>query len=344
MKWIRSLVVRIPLPLVPTVLGICTLAGIYDGIGYPLVRWLAVIFGTLIAVLYCLKVLFFLKDTVRQEYANPMLAALYPTLNMLIMVLCVFFSQWFWWPSLIVFFLMFSLQLVHIIVFFVRFFVRRFEWETFLPSWYVTTHGVMITTVAGLAFMPDVLAKAVVIWGIALYIIMTPFMVYRMACCEVKADMYHSQAIILGPCSLCVVSLINVYPNPNAILLGALYACVLVSLCWVVAHLPKFFSFEFKPGFAGMTFPMVIATMASMKVSGVLASHGHEVAAWWAMQLSGVQLVITTAIIAVVTSYFLHYFIKGIREDAARIRESRHLELNAEMANCCDVEHPKAGE
>lgn len=340
MCWFRSLVARIPLPLVPTVLGICTLATIYDGIGYSLVRWIAVVFGTIVALLYCCKVLFYFRDTVRQEYAQPMLSALYPTVNMLIMVLCVFYAQWLWWPCAVVFFAMFFLQLLHIVIFFTRFFVRRFEWETFLPSWYVTTHGIMITTVAGLQFMPQWAAQAVVIWGIVIYFAMTPFMVYRMACCEVKADMYHSQAIILGPCSLCTVSLVNVYPDPNALLLGVLYVCVLASLVWVVAHLPKFFLFGFKPGYAGMTFPMVIAIMASMKVSGVLAENGMDALAWWAMQLSGVQLVITTAIIAVVISYFVHYFVQGVKKDAATIRSSCEIRHSAKLANCCDVENP----
>lgn len=325
----------------PTVLGVCTLAGLYDGIGFPLVRWIAVIFGTVVALLYCGKVAYYLKDTVRQEYANPMLSALYPTVNMLIMVLCAFYANWAWWPFAIVFFALFFLQLVHIVVFFVRFFLRRFEWDTFLPSWYVTTHGVMITTVAGMTFMPGWAAQAVVVWGIVLYVVMTPFMIYRMSCCEVKADMYHSQAIILGPCSLCTVSLVNVFPDAPLALVLVLYACVLASLVWVVVHLPKFFMFGFKPGYAGMTFPMVVATMASLKVSNVLAGSGWDAAAWWATQIAGVQLVITTAVIAVVISYFMHYFVKGLREDAAQIRQSCTIEHSAQLANCCDVERPE---
>jgi len=132
--WVKSLIARIPLPLVPTVLGVCTLASVYDGLGFTLVRWLSIVFGTAVALLYVGKILYYLRDTVRAEYANPMLAALYPTVNMLIMVLCVFFAQWAPLPCRILFFCMFGLQLVHIVVSFVRFFVRRFQWETFLPA------------------------------------------------------------------------------------------------------------------------------------------------------------------------------------------------------------------
>jgi ABC-type uncharacterized transport system permease subunit len=85
---------------------------------------------------------------------------------------------------------------------------------------------------------------------------------------------------------------------------------------------------------------MVIAILASMKVAGVLAAGGFDVAAFWVRQLSGVQLVVTTAIIAVVISYFVHFFIQNMKKDAAVIRSDCKITHSAEVANCCDVEHP----
>ncbi len=337
--WFKSLITRIPLPFVPTMLGICTLSAFYEGMGYPLIRWIAVICGCVTAVLYVSKIAFFFKGAIKQEYSNPMLAALYPTIAMLIEVLCAFFAPFAWWPCAIIFFTAFALQWVHIVASAIRFFIKRFSWETFLPSWYVTTHGVMISTVAGMMFMPDWLAQFVVIWGIVLYVAMTPPIIHRMRCCEVKADMYHSQAIILGPCSLCAVSLVNVYADPNLIVLGLLYACVLASLVWVFSHLPKFFSFGFKPGYAGMTFPMVVALMATQKVTGLLSAAGLDTWAFWATQLAGVQLVVTTVVIGVVASYFLHYFIAGVKKDAEDIRRSCTIQPTVEEATCCDMEN-----
>ena len=209
MNYLKDKVSRIPLPVVPATLGFLVLSGTYDTLGFPLVHVLAVAVATLVAAAYCLKVAFHLKSVVAAEYANPMLAALYPTLPMLVMVLCAYYASLF--PAAetaakTVFFSLMALLVAHVVVFFARFFLRRFEWKTFMPSWYVTTNGVMVSTVAGMAFMPKPLAVGVVVWGIAIYVLVTPFMLWRMKRCEVAEATMHSQAIMLGPCSMCLVS------------------------------------------------------------------------------------------------------------------------------------------
>ena len=93
MAYLKDKVSRLPLPVVPATLGLLVLSGFYDTLGYPLIHWIAVIVATLVALAYCLKIAFHLRSIVAAEYANPMLAALYPTVPMLIMVLCVFYAQ-----------------------------------------------------------------------------------------------------------------------------------------------------------------------------------------------------------------------------------------------------------
>jgi len=69
--------------------------------------------------------------------------------------------------------------------------------------------------------------------------------------------------------------------------------------------MPKFFSYPFSPAFAGLTFPMAIGIVASVKVSGYLAQMGMEHLAGAIRQISGIQLYITTAIIGFVLYNFL---------------------------------------
>lgn len=320
MAYLKDKVSRLPLPVVPTTLGLLVLSGYYDSIGYPIIHWLAVIVATVVALAYCLKIAFHLKSVVAAEYANPMLAALYPTVPMLIMVLCAFYAQLFpavWIAAEVVFFAMLGLLFVHIIVFFARFFLKRFEWKTFMPSWYVTTNGVMVSTVAGMQFMPEPLATGIVVWGIAIYVILTPFMLWRMKRCEVAEAMMHSQAIMLGPCSMCLVSYVNAFAQPNLIIVSLLFACVAVSLVYVVWKLPKFFSVTFHPGYAGMTFPMAVGLLATSGFASVFAAVGYADVAWVANQLAGVQLLLTTTIVAVVAARFLGMLVAGLKRDRA---------------------------
>lgn len=308
MSYIKDKVSRLPLPIVPATLGLLVLSGFYETIGYPFVHMAGVFVASLIAIAYSLKIAFHFRGVVAGEYANPMLAALYPTLPMLIMVLCAYIAQLF--PAIspgagIVFFIMLALLFVHLIVFFARFFLRRFEWKTFMPSWYVTTNGVMVSTVAGMQFMPEPLAAGIVAWGIGIYLILTPFMLWRMKRCEVAEAMMHSQAILLGPCSMCLVSYVNVFSQPNLFLVGFLFACVVASLCYVIWKLPKFFSVAFHPGYAGMTFPLAVGLLATQSFSTVFSVAGFSDVSWIATQLVGVQLLMTTTIVIVVASRFV---------------------------------------
>lgn len=316
--YLKDKVSKLPLPVVPATLGLFVLSGVYDALGYPLVRWLAAAVSVAVVVLYGLKIAFHLRSVVAAEYANPMLAALYPTLPMLIMALCAYIAPLLpgaWGLFEGIFFLMLGILFVHVAVFFVRFFVRRFEWKTFMPSWYVTTNGVMVTTVAGMVFMPKPLAVGIVVWGIAIYVVVTPFMLWRMKRCEVAEAMMHSQAIMLGPCSMCLVSYVNVFPEPNLVVLAALFACEAVSLIYVVWKLPKFFSVAFHPGYAGMTFPMAVGVLATRLLASALAAAGYGELAAAIQQLAGLQLVMATVIVAVVCARFAGMLVAGLKAD-----------------------------
>lgn len=313
---IKEKVSKLPLPIVPATLGMLVLSGVYDTLGFPFVHWVAVAASTAVAVLYLLKIIFHLKSVVAAEYANPMVAALYPTVPMLVMALCVFYAQLIpsvWDEARVVFFIMLGVLCVHVAVFFIRFFLRSFEWETFVPSWYVTTNGIMVTTVVGMPFMPRLLAVGIVVWGIAIYVVVTPFMLWRIKHHEVAETMMHSQAIMLQPCSMCLASYANVFPEPNLVLLVLLFACVAISLAYVVTKLPRFFSVQFHPGYAGMTFPMAMALLAVRGFADALANSGFMQAAWAAEQLAGLQLILATAIVTVVSVRLLGLLASELR-------------------------------
>ena len=93
-------------------------------------------------------------------------------------------------------------------------------------------------------------------------------------------------------------------------LLIFLYFCVLASLLFIILKLPKFFSFAFTPGFAGMTFPMAIGIVASTKMAGYLTGAGQEALAGVVKQISGIQIYLTTMIVGYV---LLNFVIMALR-------------------------------
>ncbi len=124
-------------------------------------------------------------------------------------------------------------------------------------------------------------------YGIFIYFLILPFMLWRLVKFEIKDTMQHGTAILLGPCSLCIVSYINIIKSPNTVLVWVLYICVLLSLIYVLIMLPKFFSYAFTPAFAGLTFPMAIGTVATQKMIFYLNNTGYENIANIFKQLEG---------------------------------------------------------
>ena len=295
---------RMPVPVLPTFVGALTLGNVYSGMGYTWVRHLSMWAATLIVLLYVVKIVKF-PQTCRKEYETVVPCSLYAGFTMVFMILGSYYFDYapalgrgIWAAAL-------AVHAVHILIFTYRNVVRERNINTFVPSWFVTYNGIMVSCVVGGAMNAGPVLKVVLYYGIAVYFVILPFMLYRLLKVEVKPEVYHTMAVLLAPCSLCVVSYLNVEKNPNEMLLFLLYACVLASLTFVILKLPKFFSFPFAPGFAGMTFPMCIGIVATNKMTAYLTGAGRE--SWAAVtgQLAGFQIYLTSMIVGYVLLQFL---------------------------------------
>lgn len=295
---------RMPVPVLPTFVGALTLSNVYGGMGYTWVRHLTMWAATVIILMYVIKLVKFPK-TCKKEYETVVPCSLYAGFTMVLMILGSYYYDYvpalgkgIWAAAL-------AVHAVHILIFTYCNVIKKRDINTFVPSWYVTYNGIMVSCVVGGAMNAEPVLKVVLYYGIIVYFVILPFMLRRLITVEVKPAVYHTMAVLLAPCSLCVVSYLNVEKNPNKILLYLLYACVLASLAFIITRLPKFFSFPFAPGFAGMTFPMCIGIVATNKMTAYLTGAGEESLAALTGQLSGIQIYLTSMIVGYVLLQFL---------------------------------------
>ena len=294
---------RMPVPVLPTFVGALTLGNVYSGMGYPWIRHITMWAATIILLLYIVKIIKF-PMVCKKEYETVVPCSLYAGFTMVTMILGSYYFDYIpalgkgMWAVAIV------IHAIHILVFTYRNVISKRDINTFVPSWFVTYNGIMVSCVVGGAMNAAGILKYIVYYGIAIYFIIIPIMIWRLLTVEVKTPVYHTMAVVLAPCSLCVVSYLNVIKEPNQMLLYVLYACVLASLAFIIIKLPKFFAFPFAPGFAGMTFPMAIGIVASTKMAGYLAGIGNESLAAVVTQISGFQIYLTTMIIGYVLLNF----------------------------------------
>ena len=298
---------NLPVAILPTMVGALTLGNVYANMGYTWVRHIISWIALGILLIYITKIIFHF-DIVKNEYSNTVPASLYAGFTMITMILGSYFYDWspsfgktLWLVGLI-------LHAIHIIIFTFRNVIKGVNIQTFLPSWFVTYNGIMVSTVVGGVMNEPLIGKIVVFYGIAVLTIIMPFMIYRLARHEIKDPVFHTQAILLAPSSLCLVSYFNFIKEPNSIIVYYLYTLVVAAFIFILWRLPKFFSFDFHPGFAALTFPMAIGIVASTKMSAYLINQGYEVAGNIVYQLSGIQIYITTMLIGYILLRFFMMF------------------------------------
>ena len=300
---------KMPVPVLPTFVGALTLSNVYGGMGYTWFRYLVMAAATIIIICYIVKIILY-PGVCASEYKLTVPSSLYAGFTMCLMILGSFyyekglgFGKVIWLCAVII-------HAVHICIFTYNNVIKKRDWGTTVPSWFVTYNGIMVSCVTGGAMNMKPMLQAITIYGIIIYLILIPVIIYRLIKVPVKPAVYHTMPVVLAPCSLCVVSLLNTFDPAPKLLLIFLYICVLASLLFIIVKLPDFFSFDFVPGFAGLTFPMAIGIVATNKMSGYLAAHGMEGASAALAQLSGFQIFLTSMLVGYVLLNFARMLLR----------------------------------
>lgn len=306
---------RLPVPILPTMVGAATLSNVFAGLGYDWIRHITMIASTIILCIYLIKIVKHPKVCIG-EYSNTVPASLYAGFTMLLMILGSYYFTYMEGLGRAIWYVGVILHIIHIIVFTIRNVLLSRNLDTFVPSWFVTYNGLLVSCVVGVGIGHPKLLEMITYYGIIIYTILIPIMIWRLMNHEIKDGVFHTQAIVLAPCSLCVVAYLNAAPVVNPLVLYVLYICVLLSLLFLILTVPKFFSYTFTPAFAGLTFPMAIAIVASMRMAGYLLANDMATLAYIVVQISGIQVYLTTGIIV----YVLFNFSKMIsRKDRKKL-------------------------
>ena len=300
---------NMPVAVLPTFVGTLTLGNVYGGLGFPWVRYLAMAAATVVVIFYILKFIMY-SGVCRNEYSQTVPASLYAGFTMCLMILGSFYYEKGLGFGKVIWLIAVIIHMIHIAVFTVNNVFLKRDANTTVPSWFVTYNGLLVSAVTGGAMNMKPMLQAITVYGIIIYLILIPVMIVRLIRVPVKPAVYHTMPVVLAPCSLCVVGVLNTFDAPNPALVSFLYLCVLASLLFIIVKLPDFFSFAFTPGFAGLTFPMAIGTVASTKMAGFLNGQGKEAAAFAVTQLSGLQIFLTSMLVGYVLLNFTRMLMK----------------------------------
>ena len=314
MKAIATYIERaggLPVGAVATAVGAATLSNVYSAIGHGGVRYVTMVLVGFVWLCAIIKLTLH-HDKFREEYKNVVPASLYATVGMLTMILGSFIFDFnetigrvIWTAGVIGHF-------VHILVFTYRNVIKKFDILTFVPSWFVTYLGLLVSTVVGVGIGPEWLLNSIVTYGFIIYGVLFPAMVIRVIKKPICAPFKLTVGVFLAPTSLLLVSYLNVF-EPISTVVFVLYGILFVSVIYVFAKLVGFLQMGFNPGFAGYTFPVAIALVATMRFSAFLVENGYDTLGQLFFHKFSVKIYITTAII----SFVAYNFIKMLKAPTA---------------------------
>lgn len=265
-----ALLRRVPVPTSALALALATLGNLLA----PYSESLRLACGALSAALVALVVLRIATDFkgVFAECENPGTLAVLPTLFMALMLLSTYLKPYAPGIAPVLWVVALGLQLF-VTVLFARRHLLSFKLASVLPSWFVVFVGYVVATVTSPAFSMQPLGRALLYAGLTGYVLVLGAVTYRMLTLgEFPKPALPSVAIFAAPSSLCLAGYLAVTEVKQAGVVYALLAVSAVSLLFVLTRLPKVLTLDFHPGFAALTFPIVISAVALKQSSAFLAS------------------------------------------------------------------------
>lgn len=313
MKKFFSKVSAMPVGVIAALMGAATLSNAWNSLGFVWVRSITMT-GALIVWLLFLGKIIFTPKSFAAEYEKVVPCSLYGAFSALPMILAMWLYRWIPAMAKLILFTAVAFHALHILMFTCRNVLRGVKVETFLPCWFVTYNAIMVSTVVGAPHLGK-LAAVIVYYGLGVYALLIICLVIRLIRCPVAPQFLHTTAVVLAPVSLCLTSYLNVEASPRIELVVTLYAMLLLSLLYILVNIPRYFAAAFNPAFAGLTFPMAIGTVASTRASAWLGEQNFT--AWSAAlkQTAGIQLWLTTAIIAFVLYNFARMGARALKND-----------------------------
>lgn len=272
----RRIVKKLPLPIVGLMLALAATGNLVLSYG-PMYRNIFGILSEIILVLVLLKIIIYPKEVV-EGLANPVIASVFPTLSMGIMILATYIKP-------VASSLGFSMWIVGLIlhavliIYFTKSYILNFDIKKVFPSWFIVYVGIVVGSVTAPIFNMIKIGQVLFWFGLASYLILLPVVLKRtFKVKEIPEPALPTIVILSAPVSLCLAGYINSFPEKNMYLLWILVGLSQLTLLYILTQLPKLFKLKFYPSYSAFTFPIVISALSLKLTNGFLTKIEKPVA------------------------------------------------------------------
>lgn len=238
-------------------------------------------FGMLAAVLLVLMLAKIIKypKAVVETLDNPLIASVFPTFSMAIMILSTYLKAYAQTTALIMWIIGFVFHAV-LIIWFTKKYVLSFKIKQVFPSWFIVYVGIVVSSVTGPVFKMNTLGQAAFWFGFVTYLVLLAIVLYSVIKFkEIPEPALPTLAIFAAPASLLLAGYMNSFGIKNMGIVWLLMSLSLIMYVVVVVSMFKLLRLKFYPSYSSFTFPFVISGMAMKLTNGFLAKSGHGISA-----------------------------------------------------------------
>lgn len=268
------LIKKIPIPMVGVMLALAAAGNLVQSYG-EIYRNMFGVVSVILLVLLLAKMIAF-PSVVKEELNNPVVASVFPTLTMGIMLLATYVKPFL--PS--VAFAIWIIGLVGHIVLIIKFtinYIVNLNIKTVFPSWFIVYVGIVIASVTAPAFEMQSLGKIFFWVGIVSYFLLLPIVIKRIRLGTIPEPALPTLIIFAAPVALCLAGYMNSFETKNMIIVYGLLILSQLSYIFVLLKLPKLLTSKFYPSFSGFTFPLVITAISIKLTNGFLVKSGQPI-------------------------------------------------------------------
>lgn len=310
MKKYISMLENYPIGMMGAGLGFVTLANAYASQHVGFLRIYAIYFEIIAAILMLSRFIIFPKS-IWKDLKNPVAASFYGTIDMGLFLVAAYYHHRF--PSVTGGLWVFCV-LLHctFIVIYSFFRIKNHNFSEVIPSWFVTYVGIATGAMTYLGLGNVEVAKATAYFGTVSYLVLYPFMLYKIFFKKIEEPKITTVGIIGAPAALVLGALMSVYKDINIYFFWFLVITLLFNILIAYYFAIKLFFKKFNPGLAAFTFPLAVSTLVTFKADLYLKHHGMGGIGIFKI-IGYIELIITTIIIAYVIINFFILFYKSAK-------------------------------
>lgn len=229
------------------------------------------IFSAIILILVLMKIIMFPKG-VSESLDNPVVASVFPTLSMGIMLLSTYLKPF---ASSLAFGMWIIGLVLHIvlIIYFTKKYIFNFNIKKVFPSWFIVYVGIVVGSVTAPAFNKVNIGQVLFWFGFISYFLLLPIVFKRVfQIKEIPEPALPTIAIFAAPVALCLAGYINSFQEKNMFIVYLLLTLSQLSYLFVLLQLPRLLKLKFYPSYSAFTFPLVISGISVKLTNGFLVN------------------------------------------------------------------------